>query len=195
MIKPESINGKYYVEVPAYGVRYSHGAMIDAAKIQFTGRNNIVALEIGVAAGANAEAIYDELNPNILILVDPWDGNPEPNATNYMETWFRVQGKKNVFIVKAKSEDAAKILNLTFDFIYIDGDHIGGDLSKGTEEEGIRKDIKLWLPRMNAGGLIGGHDYNYSNIFDEVNLVFGKEKVNFYPDDMEAGGVEWWVFV
>lgn len=195
MIKPEFINGKYYVEVPTYGVIFPHGAILDAAKKHFAGRNNISALEIGVAGGANAYNIYEELNPSILILVDPWGGTPEPHATNYVDTWFRMQGKENTFIVKAKSEEAAKILNLTFDFIYIDGDHIGGDLSKGTEEEGIRKDIKLWLPRMNDGGLIGGHDYNYKNIFQEVNLVFGKERVNFYPNDMQAGGVEWWVFV
>ena len=58
MIKPEFINGKYYVEVPTYGVIFPHGAILDAAKKHFAGRNNISALEInGIPVSSGNDTI------------------------------------------------------------------------------------------------------------------------------------------
>lgn len=193
MFEPKVIDGKYYVEMPTYGVKYPYGAIINVVKEHFAGRE-ITALEIGVAAGYFSENFYEIVQPKEYILVDPWDIAAEPSERNYMETWFRIQGKKGITAIKATSETAARILSMNFDFVYIDGDHTGGDLSPGNPEDGIRMDIKLWLPRMNKGGIISGHDYNYDNIRHEVNKVFG-DRVNYFPkDNFEQGGIEWWVF-
>lgn len=191
--KPVYINGKPYVELLSYGEKSPMGHSAAVALKHFNGRE-ISILEIGVLRGHNAEALQKEFNPKLMVLVDPWDWSAETHDSNWMDTYYRIQGNRNIIAIKAKSEDAHKILDpdLKFDYIYIDGDHIGGDLSKGTEEEGIRKDIKLWWPRVNIGGILAGHDYNYENIKNEVHKVFGDRVISspYHPN----GGMEWWVF-
>lgn len=192
MILPTVIEGKNYVELFSYGEKHplGHGSL--AAVEHFNGREDPVVLEIGVLRGHNAEALERALHPELMVLVDPWDFCTETHPNNWADTWYRVQGKKNIIVIKATSEDAAKILALTFDYIYLDGDHIGGDLSPGTEDEGIRKDIGLWWPRVRQGGILAGHDYNYDNIKAEVDKVFG-DKVHSSPYK-PGGGLEWWVY-
>jgi hypothetical protein len=190
-VKPEIINGKYYVELLSYGEKQPVGHALQAAKEHFRGRP-VSALEIGVLRGHNAINIYDTLTPYCLVLVDPWGWCAETHANNWADVWFRIQDLKNVRVLKATSEDAATLLGLKFDYIYLDGDHAGGDLSPGSESGGIRKDIELWWPRVHAGGILAGHDYNYENINLEVNQVFG-DKVNSSPYHPN-GGMEWWVF-
>lgn len=191
--KPIYINGKPYVELLSYGEKSPLGHCAKSALEHFKGKE-ISILEIGVLRGHNAEALQKAFNPKLMVLVDPWDFCAETHDNNWMDTYYRIQGNKNTIVIKAKSEDAQKILDpaLKFDYIYIDGDHIGGDLSKGTEEEGIRKDIKLWWPRVNEGGILAGHDYNYENIKHEVHRVFGDRVIAspYHPN----GGMEWWVF-
>lgn len=191
-VEPIYFDGKPYVELLSYGELHPVGHATQAALSHFNGRRDLNVLEIGVLRGHHAEVIDNVLHPQLLILVDPWDSCEETHANNWAVTWFRLQGRENIVIVKAKSEKAAGIINQTFDYIFLDGSHIGGDLSTGTEEEGIRKDIKLWLPRMNPGGIYAGHDYNYDNIKAEVDLVFG-EKVYSSPYHPN-GGMEWWVY-
>ena len=191
--KPVHINDKPYVELLSYGEKHPLGHSAKAALKHFKGKE-ISILEIGVLRGHNAEVLYTTFNPKLMVLVDPWDWCEETHDSNWADTYYRVQGKHNIIIVKATSEEACKILNpeLRFDYIYIDGDHIGGDLSKGTEECGIRLDIKLWWPRVKKGGLLSGHDYNYENIKNEVHKVFGDRVITspYHPH----GGLEWWVF-
>jgi len=190
--KPICIDGKHYIELLSYGEKHPLGHAAQYA-LEYFKLKSVSILEIGVLRGHNAESLEEAFHPNLMVLVDPWDFCKETHDSNWADTYYRIQGKQNVIVIKAKSEDAHKILNpdLKFDYIYIDGDHIGGDLSKGTEEEGIRKDIKLWLPRLATGGIIAGHDYNYSNIKTEVHKVFGDRVMSspYHPN----GGMEWWV--
>lgn len=191
--KPVSINNKFYVELYSYGEKHPLGYSAKAALEYFKGRK-INILEIGVLRAQNAEILEEAFNPKLMILVDPWDWCTETHDNNWADTYYRIQGKRNIIVIKAKSEDANKILSpeLKFDYIYLDGDHIGGDLSKGTEDEGIRKDIKLWLPRVNAGGILAGHDWNFPNIKKETMDVFGSRLHTspYHPN----GGMEWWVY-
>ena len=192
MMKPKVIDGRPYVELCSYGEIHPPGPSALVARGHF-GDKPITILEIGVLRGHNAEAMNKLLKPELMVLVDPWGFCGETHDSNWADTWFRIQDDENIVVLKAKSELASKLLTCNFDFIYIDGDHIGGELSPTTEEEGIRKDIKLWLPRVNEGGIIAGHDYNYDNIGLEVNTVFG-DKVNHSPY-VQNGTQEWWVYV
>jgi hypothetical protein len=190
---PVQINGKYYVEMPTYAEEHQLSHCGQIVKKYF-GRKPISVLEIGVLKGHNAEIIVKNFNVKQLILVDPWDFCDETHPNNWAEVWYRIQGRKNVIVMKVLSEQAAEIVNCTFDWIYIDGEHTGGDLAPpGSEDKGIRQDIALWLSRVNPGGIISGHDYNFENIKHEVNKVFG-DKVNCSPEH-PGGGQEWWVFV
>jgi len=190
-MEPVYFDGRPYVELISYGEVQPIGHATQAAKKHFKGRKGLKFLEIGVLRGHNAEVIDNVLHPELMILVDPWDWCKETHGNNWAETWFRLQGRKNIVIVKATSERAAGIINQTFDYIYIDGDHTGGELSRGSEEGGIRLDIRLWWPRMNPGGIFAGHDYNFENIKAEVDRVFG-ERVQSSP--VTEGGMEWWVY-
>lgn len=54
------------------------------------------------------------------------------------------------------------------DLVFVDADH---------SEEGCRRDIEAWLPKVKPGGWIGGHDYNHPvtpGVAIAVELVFGK---------------------
>ena len=190
--EPVFINGKPYVELLSYGEVHPIGYSSMVAKEHFKGRP-FTFLEIGVLRGHNAEAIKKELNPYLMVLVDPWGFCSETHDSNWADTWFRIQEYKDIIVIKATSEQAHGILNMNFDYIYIDGDHTGGELDRTNPEGGIRMDIKLWLPRVNQGGILAGHDYNYDNIKMEVNSVFADRVCSspYHP----GGGMEWWVFI
>lgn len=194
MRKPQQIQGKYYVELLSYGEKYGPGVADQAVKKHFAG-NRIKILEIGVLRGHHAQVMEEYFQPDLMVLVDPWDFCAETHENNWADTWFRIQNKKNVVVIKATSEKAFGLLDpsLMFDYIYIDGDHTGGDLSPGSENGGIRKDIALWKTRVNQNGILAGHDYNYANIKAEVDKVFGA-KVNSAPPD-PRGGLDWWVVI
>uniref|UniRef100_A0A6H1Z8H5 Putative methyltransferase n=1 Tax=viral metagenome TaxID=1070528 RepID=A0A6H1Z8H5_9ZZZZ len=193
MREPVFIDGKPYVELYSYGLVNPMGHCAANALEHFKGRNDLMILEIGILRGHNAEVLDKAFHPRLMVLVDPWDVKGETNDNNWAETWYRVQGKPNIVVIKATSETAARILNLNFDYVYLDGDHTGGDLSAGSEDGGIRLDIRLWLPKVNKGGIISGHDYNFDNIKSEVHKVFG-DRVNTSPYHPH-GGMEWWVYV
>jgi hypothetical protein len=192
--KPEFMNGKWYTELLSYGEEQSPGYALRMAQEYFAGRTDLNVLEIGVLRGHNAVNLNKLLQPKQLFLVDPWDFCAETHDNNWADTWYRVQGCENIIVIKTKSESFLNMIrsDVEFDYIYLDGDHTGGDIDQTHPEGGIRLDIQLWWPRVKIGGILAGHDYNYSNIHDEVHLVFG-DRVNHSPYHPH-GGMEWWVF-
>lgn len=59
----------------------------------------------------------------------------------------------NVTNHKVTSEEGAKLFaDNSFDFVYIDGNHI---------YEFVKLDLKSWLPKIKCPGWIGGHDYQH----------------------------------
>lgn len=186
---PENINGKWYVELPSYGVELQTGdnhSLAEANRL-FKGRTDLVCAEIGVAKGQGAYNINRILNPQLLILVDFWQVHPhslEHHDNNWAETYYRIQDKPNIVVVKTTSVQASQILNLTFDYIYIDGDHTEPLI-----------DIEAWWPKMNPGGIFGGHDYNYENIKEAVDQFFGKLSITVHSSLYHPyGGMDFWVF-
>jgi len=185
--KPIKIGDRYFVEILSYGLVNPSGHSLMATKEHFKGRKDLKVLEIGVCRGNNAEKIYLELEPELLVLVDPWKLDQTclyHHDNNWAETYYRVQGKPEIIIIKALSKMASEMLNLTFDFIYIDGAHWD-----------ITTDLYAWWPKMNKGGVFAGHDYNYDNIMEAVDKFFEERSIElhsspYHPD----GGRDWWVF-
>jgi hypothetical protein len=57
-----------------------------------------------------------------------------------------------VFLLRMTSEQAAKTIpDASLDFVFIDGNH---------SYEHVKKDTALWAPKVRAGGLVSGHDYD-----------------------------------
>jgi len=81
-------------------------------------------------------------------------------------------------LLRAKSEDLiARIPDDSLDFVFIDGDH---------SFEAVKKDLRMWHPKVKKGGLVSGHDL-FNPAFEGVNealLITGKEhtKVHFSFD-------------
>jgi len=185
---PTQIDGKHYVELLSYGELHGKSDTTLIAEKLFAGMRPTI-LEIGVLRGHHAQVMYNALNPSLMVLVDPWDmfGN-ETHDSNWADTWYRMQEKPEVIIIKATSERAWQILDkaLKFDLIYLDGDHM---------PQGFDLDLKLWSDRVNPGGLYAGHDFNFPNIEESVRKKFGDRVNNNATEDRTRGGEEWWVFM
>jgi predicted O-methyltransferase YrrM len=112
-------------------------------------------LEIGTGAGGSsllmALAMQDANIPGEIHTIG-WD----PDEANMANTRKRINNwpnlAKRIKMYEGKSADlAGKFPNGQFDFIYIDGDH---------SYEGVKADIKNYLPKLKPGGVIGFHDTN-----------------------------------
>lgn len=131
---------------------------------------NAVCAEIGVYKGDFSARILQR-HPKKLHLVDPWKFEPGPA---YVESWYggsvgesqarmdaihqsvvdRFAGQIRSGVVEMHHEDSATagstFLDSYFDWIYIDGNH---------QYEYVMSDLKAYLPKVKASGLIAGDDY------------------------------------
>ncbi len=131
------------------------------------------------------------MNINRLILVDPWD-----NYLGYGE--FEKESLKKVYkkainllrkydehfsrikVIKNFSNKALILLkDQKFDFIYIDGNH---------DYKFVKEDLELSYPLVKEGGILGGHDIDFSGVLQAVSefAIKHKLKLNAYCRD-------WWI--
>jgi hypothetical protein len=66
------------------------------------------------------------------------------------------------------AEAAARYADASVDFCFIDADH---------SEEGAKRDIAAWLPKMKPGGIISGHDIDFASVRNAVLSFFPIEQV------------------
>lgn len=119
-------------------------------------------VEVGVFKGEFAAKLR-ALNPQLLILVDPWDGpsisgDADGNnviSTDLREDYLRLKAlyanDPRVWMFKGRSPDALKGFgDWSVDAIYIDGDH---------SYTGVMNDLEEAYRIVKPGGWIMGHDY------------------------------------
>lgn len=109
-------------------------------------------LEIGAFEGVTTRALAEAMPESAeLFAVDPffkgrlgicW-------AKLIASTEATKARRKRVFFVEALSEDAARKIDVDFDFIFVDADH---------SLNGIRTDWRVWSPRCRFGGVMAFHD-------------------------------------
>lgn len=141
---------------------------------EFKNTKELKMIEIGSYAGEST-SIFAE-NFKEVISIDPYinDYDPSDPACSHLEL-SEVYGvfieniKKydNIKHIRKTSDDAILTLKgKSFDFVYIDGLH--------TKEQ-VEKDINNYLPIVNVGGFIAGHDYheNWPGVVETVNNKFG----------------------
>jgi hypothetical protein len=115
-------------------------------------------VEIGSYVGDSTEIFAQRVNE--IHCVDPWENGYDDNDSAsgqhcmfVIEAQFDKLCKKyeNINKLKMKSEQAIKYFqDKSLDLVYIDGLHT---------YEGVKQDIKLWLPKIIEGGWLTGHDY------------------------------------
>jgi predicted O-methyltransferase YrrM len=112
--------------------------------------------------------------------IDPFmEGYDDKDPTSYLfefnnvyETYLdRTKDYTNIKTLKMTSDEGYDALKFNeWDFIYIDGLHT---------YEGVKNDIKNFLPLVKKGGVIGGHDYtnripHLVGVYQAVNEMFGQ---------------------
>ncbi|MFA5154034.1 MAG: class I SAM-dependent methyltransferase [Clostridia bacterium] len=59
--------------------------------------------------------------------------------------------KEYINTIRMRTDEAYKLFeDESIDFLFIDADH---------SFEAVKKDLKLWYPKVKTGGIIAGHDY------------------------------------
>jgi hypothetical protein len=113
--------------------------------------------EIGVWKGEFAE-LFCKAGLS-MIAVDPWIGYPEyidhrrhgKIAGAYQIAVERLAPFECKIIRKFSVEAAKDVQDDSLDFVYIDGNHSLLD---------VVQDLTIWTPKVRAGGIISGHDYD-----------------------------------
>jgi hypothetical protein len=130
----------------------------------------LIGAEIGVWTGKTSGYLLENLPMLTMYMIDAWD-DPKNNPSFfqsgakmarydrdvYEDAYNRVMDIHNKYpdrsvVIRSYSLDAVKMFEDSFfDFSFIDGDH---------SYEGVKSDTIMWLPKVKAGGLFCGHDYN-----------------------------------
>jgi len=184
ILKPLGFNVEYYVGRPFN--RF----------LKSTKKKDLVGIEIGVYDGWNSLEILETLPIKKLYLIDPYKSYDDYFENEDSETQKDLDKRRivtrevlkkykdKIVFVYDFSEKAVEKINEEVDFVYIDGNH---------EYSFVKKDIELYFPKVKKGGLIGGHDYNFSpetekKHFGVVKAVqeFFKGKTVYFHD------WDWW---
>ncbi len=107
-----------------------------------------VIVEIGSHCGRSTRALADNAE-GAVYAVDRWDDSNV--ALKFYSNLSDHIASGKVRPVRLESHDAARVLNITPDMIFIDGAH---------DEVAIRSDIENWQPLLADNGLLCGHDYH-----------------------------------
>jgi 2-polyprenyl-3-methyl-5-hydroxy-6-metoxy-1,4-benzoquinol methylase len=139
---------------------------------------NSVMAEIGSYMGESTEIFLNCKNVKQLFAVDPWSDNYDPilkfeyPMEEVKKMFFERVGKYEKLDVKQMtSEEACKMFqDKSLDIVYIDADH---------RYEAVKKDIKMWLPKIKIGGIICGHDLTTKDVSKAVVEILGDPDVFF----------------
>jgi hypothetical protein len=148
------------------------------------GKNELIGVEIGVDYGLNAKTMLTFLPIKKLYLIDPYseevDGISGDKRFVKAQQFLAKFDKKIEFIRKTSEGAITHILD-NLDFVYIDGAH---------DYEHVKKDIELYYPKVETGGIIGGHDFWASKI-DVCKAVLEFAATNNIQIHGEL--TDWWV--
>lgn len=131
-------------------------------------------VELGVFEGYNFRLMVEH-GPDRAVGVDAWldDGITARNDCGYPQE--RLNAMHNAVVEEHKDKDGVDIMRMytrdaakffpddSFDLIYIDADHT---------EEGCRRDIEDWYPKIRSGGFVTGDDYSRYRA-KHTGVVFG----------------------
>ncbi|HEY1774811.1 MAG TPA: class I SAM-dependent methyltransferase [Solirubrobacteraceae bacterium] len=179
-------------EAPAFDGRFERCDLVSSVI-----KPGDVGVEIGVLLGTFAYHVLLPAQPAQLYLIDPWlyglqpDLEPDPTpekqvaADHYCEFVRRLFAQhSNVEILRMRSQDAAaRFADGSLDYVYIDGEH---------SHEAVTRDLRLYFPKVRAGGHLMGDDYGWSGVGAAVEEFLaahvGELKSLVDPYATESGG-------
>ena len=134
--------------------------------------DNIISLEIGVAAGDFSYFLMEYLNIKEHHMVDPWSTEGDETRSQWFKTdknspgtdaqesyEFVVERFKNYPVKVIREFSHSFLINAlhkkkVYDFIYVDGDH---------HAEAVYLDLVLSWENLKDGGVLSGDDYNWES--------------------------------
>lgn len=122
-----------------------------------------VGCEIGIHQGRMSAELLKRENLTLL-MVDNWRPvkglehlgfTDEGQLKNKADALHRTEFASSRRIVLHQDSDKACLMveDKSLDFVFIDGDH---------SYQGVKTDIKNWLPKIKSYGILSGHDYGNS---------------------------------
>lgn len=161
--------------------------------IQKNLKGPLVGCEVGVQRGINAKDML-LLDIKRLYLVDPYPAMATPKIEAYFDEAYgytRPFFRKVTWLIMT-SQEAARILNDTLDFVYIDGKH---------DYDNVKLDISLWYSKIRKGGVLCGHDYRLDDhgwqrvtkAVHEFLDVHQELKLNYAYDPAVRWETDWWI--
>jgi hypothetical protein len=145
----------------------------------------VVGAEVGVYKGGYSIELC-KANPNlVLYCIDKWgiDDKTEKRRNLHMKIYNYAKRKLspyNAIVVRDYSINAAKQFNL-LDFVYIDANH---------SYEEVSQDIQAWAEKVRPGGIVSGHDYDFTDVKKAVDEYVIKN--NYKLNTTEDQNCSWW---
>jgi predicted O-methyltransferase YrrM len=143
-----------------------------------------VIVEVGVASAGLSRMLLSVPGVERLVLVDLWPGHWCDYGQEHMdkvaaEVFAWAAGEPRVEVLRLHTAMAAECFHDgTVDFFHTDSDH---------SLEGIRADIKAWLPKVRNGGILSGDNYEIPTVAQGVNEALPHK-------ELLANGRVWWAF-
>jgi cephalosporin hydroxylase len=152
-------------------------------------------VEVGTWKGRSfamlGELVVRSGKPITIVGVDTFKGSDEdahrndPDISNLRQLFDRnlapvkaALGERMRVLEMSSIAAAAMFTDRSVDAVWLDGGH---------EYEDVRDDIKAWLPKLVAGGYLGGDDYEWVGVRQAVDEAFGERA-------LVAGMYPWWVY-
>ncbi len=161
--------------------------------VSYLDGDKLIGVEIGVWWGAS---LFSDLNqPRIrkMYAIDPFKEYPCHEIVYKQDRWEEcyesvrsrlLRHGERVTLIRAKSDDAVHLIPNGVDFVFIDGDHRYGQ---------VTRDIKNYEPKVRKGGIVCGHDYNaksFTGVTKAVDDYAREHKRIFHPRAIDVYG--WW---
>jgi len=133
-----------------------------------------VVIEIGSFVGESTEIFLESGKVRRIYCIDPYKGGYDDAdvashiGMDEVKAQFYERIKRygeTVVPMHLSSERAARFFQAgSADMVYVDGCHL---------YEAVKRDIELYRPKVKAGGMIAGHDFDQEQVARAVRESFG----------------------
>lgn len=156
-------------------------------------------VEIGVWKGDFSREILDLLQPDTLVLVDPWEHVEQESHSEafaartgakkleriYRSVCDRYAPEIEAGQVRIERDYSVPVISGFADesvsFAYVDGDH---------SYDGVRADLEALFPKMKFGGVMGFDDYHRRGWWGDDVVAAVNEFVGAHPQEVRIRAVE-----